>query len=139
MQYLHEKLRNFQRRLEGGGGPISGNKNGGLSSINWYLAIRELCDAIPRSKPYNKLKESFNYLSQKLVKHLLDLGSFNDWFVVPVLPHNEPFAVTSALLLLHRRFITWVIPRVFNFFTWVLFLIALPNASRLLTKKAFTG
>jgi hypothetical protein len=32
---------------------------------------------------------------------------------------------------------TWVIPKAFSFFTWVLVLIALPNASRLLTKKAF--
>jgi hypothetical protein len=26
---FHEKLRTFRRRLEGGGGPISANKNGG--------------------------------------------------------------------------------------------------------------
>jgi hypothetical protein len=34
---------------------------------------------------------------------------------------------------------TWVIPSAFNFFTWALVLIALPNASRSLTKNAFTS
>jgi hypothetical protein len=28
IQDLHERLRNFQCRLEGGGGPFSANKNG---------------------------------------------------------------------------------------------------------------